>query len=78
MEYNKKKLRHLEGKETKEDIENIYYEKISDKVLGKIFQKILNASNLLKDFIDGGNEFDKLDEKISNFEKDLNMITKNL
>ena len=72
MEYNKRNLRHLEGNETREDIENTYYEKLADKALGKIFQTILNASNLLKDFIDGGNEFDKLDEKILNLEKDLN------
>ena len=44
MEYNKRNLRHLEGNETREDIENTYYEKLADKALGKIFQTILNAS----------------------------------
>ena len=71
-EYKKNNLRFLTGNETQKDIEDFYYGKIANKALGKIFQKLLKASNLLKSTIDGGNEFDKLDEKINNFEKDLN------
>ena len=69
LEFNNRKLRILNGEETQEDIENLYYEKIADKALGKTFKKLLNASNLLKSYIDGGNEFDKLDDKINEFEK---------
>ena len=69
LEFKNRRLRILNGEEAQEDIENLYYEKIADKALGKTFKKLLNASNLLKSYIDGGNEFDKLDEKINEFEK---------
>ena len=69
--YKKENLRRLEGKETEEDIEKRYRDKIVDKALDITFQKILSASELLKLFIDSYG-FNNFTDKINDYMSQIN------
>ena len=74
MKYKDRYIRRLEGKETREDIENKFRDRIADKALDTTFQNILNSSEMVKTFINGLNEFEVFNENINKY---INFINEN-
>jgi len=79
MEMKNKELRlrrRLSGEETEEDIENNIKERINDRGIEEIFEKMLNKSITLKNYFDGLEDINNLNKKIINYIKKLSFASK--
>ena len=79
IERNKKRsriLRLLDGTETEEDIAESARERIVDREVEEIFDRILSTSNNIKNYFDSLKEFSDFDKKLTNYKNNLNIAYK--